>query len=164
MSTAPPRPQLITDIDPKVALPAVRALAKVMDKAVTIPGTNISFGLDALIGLIPGVGDAIGSAIGGYVVLIAHRLGVPTAVLARMVMNLGVDALIGLIPFAGDLLDIGWKANVRNANLLEQALVDPRGTRRSSAWVVVGLLLAVFAIGAGTAALGYFVISRLVGG
>ncbi len=160
---AMPQPQLILNDDPKLALPAVRALAQIMDRAVTLPGTKISFGLDALLGLLPGIGDTISSAIGGYIVLIAHRLGVPTAVLTRMVLNLGVDALIGIIPFAGDLLDIGFKANVRNAKLLEEALADPRGARRASAWVVVGLLTAVMAIGAGTAALGYFLFRALFG-
>ena len=164
MSTALPRPQLITDADPKAALPAVRAITKVMDTAITIPGTRISFGLDALLGLIPGVGDTVSSVIGSYIILVAHRLGAPTTVLMRMVLNQGVDALVGLIPFAGDLLDIGFKANVKNARLLEQTLADPRGARRASTWVVIGLLLTVFAIGAGTAALGYFLISRLAGG
>jgi hypothetical protein len=164
MSTALPRPHLITDADPKAALPAVRALAKIMDKAITLPGTNISFGLDALLGLLPGVGDTISSAIGGYTVLIAHRLGAPTTVLMRMVLNLGIDALIGIVPFAGDLLDLGFKANVKNAQLLEQTLADPRGARRASTWVVIGLLLAVFAIGAGTAALGYYLVQSIRGG
>jgi hypothetical protein len=164
MSTALPRPQLITDVDPKTALPAVRALTKVMDTAVTIPGTRISFGLDALLGLIPGVGDTVSSVIGGYIILVAHRLGAPTTVLARMVLNQGIDAVVGLIPFAGDLLDIGFKANVKNARLLEQTLEDPRAARRASTWVVIGLLLVVFAIGAGTALLGYWLIQTIRSG
>ncbi len=164
MSTAPPRPELILNDDPKAALPAVRALAHVMDRAFTLPGTKVSFGLDALLGLLPGIGDTISSAIGGYIVLIAHRLGAPTTVLVRMVLNLGVDAIIGIVPLAGDLLDLGWKANVRNATLLEETLADPNRARRASAWVVVGLLAAVMAIGAGTAALGYVLIRWLSGG
>jgi len=161
MATALPRPQLITDVDPKAALPAVRALTKVMDTAVTIPGTRISFGLDALLGLIPGVGDTVSSLIGSYIILVAHRLGAPTSVLTRMVLNQGIDALVGLIPFAGDLLDIGFKANVKNARLLEQTLENPGRTGRASRWVVVGLLVAVFAIGAGTALVGYWVVTKL---
>lgn len=158
MSTAtlPPQPQLILDADPKAALPAVRALAQIMDRAITLPGTKVSVGLDALLGLFPVVGDAISSAVGSYIILVAHRLGVPTAVLTRMTLNQGVDALVGLIPFVGDALDIGWKANVKNAKLLEEALADPRAAKRASTWVVAGLLALVFAIGAGTAALGYF--------
>lgn len=160
----PPQPQLILNDDPKLALPAVRALAHLMDKAVTLPGTNVSIGLDALLGLLPGIGDTVSSAIGGYTVLIAHRLGAPTPVLVRMVLNLGVDAVIGVVPVAGDLLDLGWKANVKNAHLLEQALADPRGARRASTWVVAGLLAAVMALGAGTAALTYLLIRAVWGG
>lgn len=161
MASALPRPQLITDVDPKTALPAVRAMANVMDRAVTIPGTRVSFGLDALLGLIPGVGDTVSSLIGSYIILVAHRLGAPTSVLLRMVLNQGIDALIGLIPFAGDLLDIGFKANLKNARLLEETLEDPRRAGRASRWVVVGLLLAVFAIGAGTALLGYWLMKSI---
>jgi hypothetical protein len=163
MATALPRPQLITDVDPKAALPAVRALANVMDRAVTIPGTRVSFGLDALLGLIPGVGDTVSSLIGGYIVLVAHRLGAPTSVLLRMVLNQGIDALIGIVPFVGDLLDIGFKANVKNARLLEETLEDPRRAGRASRWVVAGLLLAMVAIGAGTALLGYWVLKSISG-
>ena len=84
MASALPRPQLITDVDPKAALPAVRALTDVMDRAVTIPGTRISFGLDALLGLIPGIGDTVSSLIGSYIILVAHRFGAPTSVLLRL--------------------------------------------------------------------------------
>ncbi|HEX4613374.1 MAG TPA: DUF4112 domain-containing protein, partial [Urbifossiella sp.] len=163
MSTSLPRPQLILNGDPKSALPAVRALAQIMDKAITLPGTNISVGLDALLGLLPGIGDTISSAIGGYIVLVAHRLGAPTSVLVRMVLNLGVDAIIGIVPVVGDVLDIGWKANVKNATLLEQALANPRAAGRASAWVVAGLLVLVMALGAGTAALAYFLIRAVTG-
>jgi hypothetical protein len=163
MSTTLPKPELILNDDPRAALPAVRAIANVMDRAITIPGTKLSIGLDALLGLLPGVGDTISSVVGSYIILIAHRLGVPSTVLVRMVLNQGVDALIGIIPFAGDLLDIGWKSNVRNVKLLEQTLEDPKRAGRASTWVVVGLLFAVFAIGAGTAALAYFVFRALFG-
>jgi hypothetical protein len=164
MSTALPRPQLILNDDPKAALPAVRAIAKIMDKAITLPGTRVSFGLDALLGLLPGVGDTVSSVIGSYIIIVAHRLGAPATVLMRMVLNQGIDALVGIVPFAGDLLDLGFKSNVKNVQLLEQALADPRGARRASTWVVLGLLLAVFAIGAGTATLGYYVIQSIRGG
>ncbi|QDU20711.1 DUF4112 domain-containing protein [Urbifossiella limnaea] len=161
MPTTLPRPELITDLDPKAALPAVRALANIMDRAVTIPGTRVSFGLDALLGLIPGVGDTVSSLVGSYIILVAHRLGAPTSVLMRMGLNQLIDALVGIVPFAGDLLDLGFKANVKNARLLEQTLEDPHRARRGSTWVVVGLLLVVFAIGAGTALLGYWLLSKL---
>ncbi|MFO0798928.1 MAG: DUF4112 domain-containing protein [Gemmataceae bacterium] len=163
MPTTLPRPELITDVDPKAALPAVRALANVMDRAVTVPGTRVSFGLDALLGLFPGVGDTVSSLIGSYIILVAHRLGAPTSVLLRMGLNQLIDALIGVVPFAGDLLDLGFKANVKNARLLEQTLEDPHRARRGSTWVVAGLLLVVLAVGAGTAMIGYWVVTKIFG-
>lgn len=163
MSTALPKPELILNDDPKAALPAVRAVANIMDRAITIPGTKVSIGLDALLGLLPGVGDTVSSLVGSYIILIAHRLGAPAPVLARMVLNQGVDALVGLVPFAGDLFDLGFKSNVKNVRLLEETLEDPRRAARASTGVVIALLLAVFAIGAATAALGYFVFRALFG-
>jgi hypothetical protein len=146
--TGPPAapPVLLTnEIDHRAA---VRTLAKYLDNAFVVPGTNFRFGLDALIGLIPGVGDVIGSAIGGYIILVAARLGVPRAVIGRMLLNQGIDAAVGIVPFAGDLLDAAWRANAKNARLLEQALADPARARRGSTWVLAGLGLVVFLIGA----------------
>ncbi|HJZ57977.1 MAG TPA: DUF4112 domain-containing protein [Gemmataceae bacterium] len=143
-------------------LSAVRSLAKLMDTAFTIPGTNVRFGLDALLGLLPGIGDAISSAVGGYIVMIAAQLGVSRAVLWRMTLNLGIDMLVGAIPLVGDLFDIGWKANVMNANLLERALADPEGTRRRSAGVLAGLVLVLLLLTAGTVALTWWVLQMLV--
>jgi len=127
-------------------LVVVRGLAKLLDEAITIPGTNRKIGLDAILGLIPGVGDIGSSAVGGYILLVASKLGVPPVVMWRMLLNLGVDAMIGLIPFAGDLLDVGFKANTKNAKLLTQALAEPQETRRSSRWALLSLGLGFVAI------------------
>ena len=153
MSTALAHPK--DEID-KVA--AVRALANLMDAAFTLPGTNIRVGLDALLGLLPVIGDAISSAIGSYIIVIASHLGVSKAVLARMALNQGIDMLIGIVPLVGDVFDIGWKANLRNAKLLEQALADPRGANRQSLLLVSGLVLALLALTAGTAALTWWML------
>lgn len=131
----------------------VRALATLLDSAVTIPGTNFKVGLDALIGLIPGFGDLIGMVVGGYIVTTAARLGVPKAVLTRMVLNIGTDAVAGSVPVVGDVLDAAWKANTRNVALLEQAIADPRRTGRASGWVVAGMLAAIVGITAAGIAL-----------
>ncbi len=131
----------------------VRALAKLLDSAVEIPGTKFRIGLDVLIGLFPVVGDVIAMAIGGYIVTTAARLGVPKAVLARMLLNIGTDAAAGSVPLVGDVLDAAWRANVKNARLLEQAVVDPKRAGRSSTWVVVGMVAAVVAIAAAGIAL-----------
>jgi hypothetical protein len=94
------------------------------------------------------VGDLAGAALSGYVVLSAARLGVPRAVLARMVANVGVDALIGTVPLLGDVADVGWRANTRNVALLERALADPVAVRRQSRLHVALVVLALALIAA----------------
>lgn len=95
-----------------------RQLARVMDDAVTVPGTRIGLGLDAVIGLVPGIGDVVGSALSGVIVRDAVRARVPMVVLAWMGLNLVIDALLGLVPGVGDLLDVAHRANRKNLRLL----------------------------------------------
>ncbi|MGZ8470762.1 MAG: DUF4112 domain-containing protein [Gemmatirosa sp.] len=121
----------------------VRAMARVLDSAVGIPGTRVRFGLDAVLGLIPGVGDVVGAAAAGYIVLAAARLGAPPTVLVRMLLNVGVDTVVGAVPLLGDLFDLGGRSNSRNVALLERHLADPRGARASSKVVVVGVLIGI---------------------
>lgn len=135
--------------DEKGELAIVRQLRKWLDEAVTIPGIKKKFGLDAIIGLIPGVGDASSAAIGAYMLSAAHRLGVPTIVMVRMLFNLFIDALIGLIPVVGDYLDVLYKANAKNARLIEEAVVNRETTVRASWWRLVGVLAVFAAIVAG---------------
>lgn len=156
------RPQLITGPGTD-QVPLIRALAKALDTAFVVPGTNIRFGLDSLLGLVPGVGDAITSAIGGYIVLVAAHLGVPKAVLARMTLNLLTDAAFGAIPFVGDVADVAYKANRRNMALLEQSLAEPKAARRSSVWMLLGLGLVLLLIAAGGVALAFWALRRFSG-
>ena len=140
---------VVTDATERArALDRVRSLARLMDDAIRVPGTGIGVGLDALIGLVPGLGDVAGGVISAYTLVVAARLGVPRTVLARMLLNLGTDALVGAVPVLGDLFDVGFKANVRNARLLEQSMAVPEATRRSSALVVAGVVVAALAIAA----------------
>ncbi len=132
--------------DEKGELAIIRKLRTVMDEAVAVPGTRIKFGLDSVIGLIPGVGDLSGAAIGGYVLHAANKLGVPTVVMARMLLNLGIDALIGIIPIVGDYLDVLYKANSKNVALVEQAVLNRETTARSSWWRLAGVFAAFGAI------------------
>ncbi|MDF1503421.1 DUF4112 domain-containing protein [Roseisolibacter sp. H3M3-2] len=136
----------------------VRRLARVMDSAVGIPGTRVRFGLDAVLGLVPGVGDVVGAAAAGYVVLAAARLGAPASVLLRMLVNVGVDTLVGSVPLLGDLFDLGWRSNTRNVALLERHLADPRGARAASRAVVVGVLVGLALL----AAAGIFLVVALL--
>lgn len=126
-------------------LEIVRAIRKVMDEAVPVPGTKVKFGLDALLGLIPGVGDVSSAAIGAYILRAGARLGVPTIVLVQMLFNLLIDAVLGLIPVVGDFLDVLYRANSKNAALVEAAVANRQTTARSS-WLKLIGVFAAFAV------------------
>ena len=138
-----------------------RGIARLLDDLVRIPGTKIGIGLDPIIGLIPGLGDVIGGAMSGYILLVAAQEGAPTSVLVRMLGNIALDSLVGLVPVLGDLFDVGMKANRRNVDLLERYLDAPTTTKRASRGVVALLLLAVVAIIAGIVALGVLIVRWL---
>jgi hypothetical protein len=93
-------------------------LARLMDVQFRLPGTRFRFGLDGLIGLIPGAGDVIGAAISVYIILEARRLGASKWIMARMIGNVLLELVIGAIPLLGDIFDIIFKANVRNLRML----------------------------------------------
>ncbi|GAA1388678.1 DUF4112 domain-containing protein [Luteococcus peritonei] len=123
-------------------------MARLLDDLLRIPGTNITLGADALLGLVPGVGDAATTAMAGLILVDAVRAGVPLPVLARMVTNCCLDALVGQIPMVGDLADIGFRSNRMNLKLLERAVADPDRVRRSSiAYVATAVGLVVLALG-----------------
>jgi hypothetical protein len=100
----------------------LEAIARFMDGALVIPGTRIRFGADALIGLVPGIGDAVTAAVSLYLIWEARNLGLPRTAIARMVANVAVDALIGAVPVAGDALDVFWRANLRNLKIVREHL------------------------------------------
>jgi len=95
-------------------------LATLLDTAFVIPGTNIRFGADALIGLAPGIGDSVTTALAAYIVYEAHRLGVPRRVLIRMIGNVAIDGIAGAVPVFGDLFDVAFRANRRNVRILRE--------------------------------------------
>lgn len=97
---------------------SLKMLAGLMDDAFTIPGTSLRFGLDSVIGLIPGIGDTLGLAISGYIYSHAKKAGVPWHTRLKMLWNIVVDWLIGIIPFIGDIFDVGWKANSKNIKII----------------------------------------------
>lgn len=127
----------------------LRNLSHVLDELIPLPG-GYRIGLDGLIGLIPGVGDAVGAALSSYIIAQAARLGVPTSVLLRMIGNVALETVVGAIPFLGDLFDFGWKANRRNVALLErhfgQSTRGERGNQRLRNVIVVALALFFIAI------------------
>lgn len=122
---------------PPHGLHRVERLARLLDEAFRIPGTRIRLGLDALVGLIPGVGDVAGLLMGSYVVLEAHRLGAPGELKLRMARNVAVDALVGLVPVFGDLYDVAYRSNRRNVQMLldHYRPAPARPVARASRWL-----------------------------
>lgn len=119
-------------------------LAWVLDNSIPVPGLGgYRIGVDGFIGLIPGIGDAVGALLSSYILAEAVRLGVPKTVLLRMYANMLVDSVVGLIPLAGDVFDVTWKSNLRNVNLLDTYLENPQRTTTSSRWFAVGFMAAV---------------------
>jgi hypothetical protein len=124
-------------------LEALRRLAWLLDSSIPIPGTSLSVGLEALIGLIPGLGDLIGVVLSGYILKEAHALGVSKGVLARMAFNVAVEGVVGAVPVAGDVFDAAWKANQRNVRLLEAWAAQP-GREARAGRAFLALLVAGF--------------------
>ena len=142
--------ELARDEKREAAIRRVDAHAHLLDNSIPVPGTGMRFGLDALIGLVPGFGDAAGALLSSWIVLEGARLGAGFTVVVRMLLNVAVEAVVGAIPLLGDLFDAGWKANVRNIRLLHQAIDTPGATRRSSTVFVLLVFLVLAALFAGT--------------
>lgn len=103
-------------------LTRLRRLADLLDSRFQVPGTNWRFGLDGLVGLVPGIGDTASALVSLYIVAEAWRLGVRKRTITRMIGNVAIDSLIGAVPVAGDLFDFVWKSNARNLRLIERDL------------------------------------------
>ncbi len=132
---------------PPETLDALRRWAVLLDSYFRVPGTQIRFGLDAIIGLVPGIGDLSTPAFAVLILLQAVRMRVPVVVQARMVLNAAIDMVLGLVPVLGDLVDVAWKANLRNLALLERhARPGVAPSKADYTFVVVCLvLLAIIA-------------------
>jgi hypothetical protein len=122
--------------------PFIAFMARLMDTAFVIPGTNIRFGLDPIIGLLPGLGDTITAAVSVMLILQSARYGVPKVVLARMAMNVIANTALGSVPVFGDAFSVYFKSNVKNYELLRR---HAGGSRRASTadWVFVFGVIAV---------------------
>jgi hypothetical protein len=131
-----------------------RKIAYWLDNAFRVPGTQIRFGLDPLMGLVPGLGDVVGGVLSVYIVLEAARAGASAPVLLRMLANLGLDMLFAAVPLIGDLFDAGFKANTRNMALLHRHLQRPDEAHAASRTflVVVGAVVVVLVVGTATLA------------
>jgi hypothetical protein len=132
----------------------LRGWARMLDSSVRIPGTGRSFGIDAVLGIVPGIGDAAGLVLAAVIVIDGIRLGAKPPTILRMLLNAGVDTLFGSVPVLGTVFDAAFKSNEKNVRLLERHVLDPHGTaaasRRSLVTVVIGvvavLVLALIAL------------------
>jgi len=131
-------------------------LARLLDSQFRVPGTSLRFGVEPLLGLVPGLGDAAGLALSSAVIVQAVRLGARGATVARMVLNVAIDAVFGSVPLLGSVFDFAFKANNRNVALLQRHERDPaatadesrRAVRRTLVGVAVGLVLTLVAVAA----------------
>lgn len=120
-------------------------LAWLLDSSIPLPGTRFTIGLDAIVGIVPFLGDLIGVALSSLILAEANRLGAPRALLVRMAFNVAVDGVVGLVPLVGDAFDAGWKCNQRNVRLLNAWLDHPHKAQRGNRLFVALLVLALAA-------------------
>ena len=136
-------------------------LAWLLDSSIPVPGTSFTIGIDALIGLVPVLGDLIGVLLSSYILGEAARLGAPRSLLMRMAFNVGVEGVVGIIPLAGDAFDAAWKANQKNVRLLDAWLDRPDQARRSNRLFAIVLVLVVASFLVLLGVLGYLLVKLL---
>ena len=138
-----------------------------MDDFLRIPGTNFRFGLDPIIGLLPGIGDTASAIVSALALITAARRGIPKILLARMALNILINELVGIIPGAGDAFSFWFKSNARNYELLKKHSASP-GRSRKSDWIfvmaILGLLFVIVLAGCLVSFLVLYEITRLVSG
>jgi len=142
-------------------LERLRALARLFDQAFGVPGTNWRFGIDALFGLVPGLGDLVGAVVAVYALQVARTLRAPGAIQLHMLANIAIDALVGTVPVIGDLFDFFYKAQTRNLALLETWMQSPDHTARRSRRGLLLIPLAILAVFALLTALGVWALYAL---
>jgi hypothetical protein len=143
------------------ALTRYSVLTQLLDQAFRVPFTTWRFGIDSLVGLVPGLGDVATGLLGAYGLLVALRLGAPASIQLRMLMNLGIDTVVGAVPLFGDAFDFVFKANVRNRTLLERWMATPHATHRSSRLLLLLLLATLLGLVAGAIWLALWLVRAL---
>lgn len=113
-------PELITNPSRAARIEQLKKFAELLDGQFRLPGINIEFGLDAIIGLVPFVGDLVAGGLSMWLIREARRLGAPQWLIARMLWNVGVEVTVGAVPIVGDMFDVVWKANRKNVELLRR--------------------------------------------
>jgi len=125
-----------------------------LDAGIRVPGTNLRFGLDPILGLIPGAGDAAGAVLSGWILVEASRMGASRPTLMRMAGNMALDAVAGTVPLLGDIFDFAWKANLRNVALLERHLAAPDRAERADRSFVLLVIFGILGLAVGLLVLG----------
>jgi hypothetical protein len=126
----------------------LRRVARLLDSAMQVPGTSFRFGLDPILGLVPGIGDLVSPLFTLGIIWQARDLGVPRVVLMRMIVNVAIDTLVGIIPIAGDLFDFAWKSNDMNMALLERHAYEERPPSAGDWGFVIAAVAIVLVIAA----------------
>ncbi len=124
----------------------LKKYSELLDSKFKIPGTNISFGIDPIIGLIPGLGDLIGYGFSAVLLYSAFKKGVKGEVLTKMLLNMGLDALVGMIPVLGTLFDFVYKANTRNYKLLTEFVEEDKHTGSAWPFIVVFIIITLVVV------------------
>ena len=126
-------------------LELLRRLSRLLDSAMTIPGTSIRVGLDPILGLFPGLGDLVSPLFTIGIIWQARELGIPRVVLLRMIFNVAIDTLLGIVPVLGDIFDVAWRANDRNMALLDRHAYEEHPPSPGD-WLFVILMIAALGI------------------
>jgi hypothetical protein len=142
---------------------ALRSLQRLLDDAFRVPGTNLRFGWDPLVGLIPWVGDALTAIFSCAIILQANHMRVPRVVQLRMLMNVAIDVVVGVVPLLGDVADLAWKSNTKNFALLERHAAEARPPTVGDWLFVTGVLAAVLVIAIAPLVVLYWLVHALVG-
>jgi hypothetical protein len=129
-------------------LKALKHIARLLDSAFVLPGTQIRVGLDPILGLVPGLGDLASPLFAIALLWQSRDLGIPRVIQLRMIFNVAIDALVGLLPLAGDIFDFAWKANDRNIVLLERYAYEHRRPSAGDWLFVAGLMLLLLVVAA----------------
>lgn len=162
MSQLPTQIASVTSQTKIATIQRLRKLSRLLDNAIAIPGTKFRIGLDPILGLLPGVGDFVGTALSAYIVFEAARLGLPRETLGKMVFNVLLESIVGAVPVLGDLFDFAWKANTQNLELLETHLNLPKENEKANRWFIFLLLAGLLIVGIGLLTFSVLVIRLLI--
>lgn len=140
----------------------LRQISHWLDNAIPVPGTEFRFGLDPILGLIPGAGDGLAAFLSVMIIWESAQLGASRPTLIRMILNVLFETVVGVVPLLGDLVDVAWKANVRNLDLLEQELDKPQFSQQMNRWFLILVLLGLGAILLGLILIPLFLFSTIL--